>query len=142
VWGEPVLNRAVPSAVPPNVSLEGSYGHLAELRLSDADAWLYTAAWDGVPSQLLEVGMTGIPLVGSVVGGTGEVLAAEDGWPVTDVDDPDAYVAALRAVLADPGRAREKAVALRARLLHERTETAYADHLAGLLLAPREEARR
>ncbi len=138
VWGEPVLNRAVPSEVPPNVSLEGSYGHLSDLRLADVDAWLYTAAWDGVPSQLLEVGMTGIPLVGSVVGGTGEVLAAEDGWPVTDVDDPDAYVAALRAVLADPARAREKAVGLRERLLRDRTEADYAEHLAGLLLDPRE----
>lgn len=138
VWGEPVLNRAVPSDVPPNLSLEGSYAHLGELQLSDADAWLYTSAWDGVPSQLLEVGMTGVPLVGSVVGGTGEVLAPEDGWPVTDVDDPDAYAAALRDVLADPGRAREKAVALRERLLRERTEAAYAEHLARLLLAPRE----
>jgi glycosyltransferase involved in cell wall biosynthesis len=142
VWGEPVLNRAVPQQVPPNVSLEGSYGHLTELRLSDADAWLYTAAWDGVPSQLLEVGMTGIPLVGSVVGGTAEVLSPEDSWPVVDIDDPDGYVAALDAVLADPVHAREKATRLRERLLRERTESAYAEHLAALLLTQREGAGR
>ena len=120
--------------MPPNVTLEGRYGHLSELRLSDADAWLYTAAWDGVPSQLLEVGMTGIPLVGSLVGGTGEVLGPDDGWPVTDLDDPGAYVAALRDVLADPAASRAKGVALRERLLSTRTEEAYAAHLVGLLL--------
>jgi glycosyltransferase involved in cell wall biosynthesis len=134
VWGEAVLTRSVSRAMPSNVTLEGRYGHLSELRLSDADAWLYTAAWDGVPSQLLEVGMTGIPLVGSLVGGTGEVLGPDDGWPVIDLDDPGAYVAALRDVLADPAASRAKGVALRERLLRTRTEEAYAEHLVRLLL--------
>jgi len=133
VWGEAVLNRSIARDVPGNVSLEGRYGHLSELRLSDADAWLYTAAWDGVPSQLLEVAMTGIPLVGSLVGGTGDVLRAEDGWPVSDLDNPDAYVASLRDVLADPAASRAKAAALRQRLLRDRTEAAYAEQLIRLL---------
>jgi glycosyltransferase involved in cell wall biosynthesis len=143
VWGEAVLHRPVSRKVPANVTLEGRYGHLSELRLSDADAWLYTAAWDGVPSQLLEVGMTGIPLVASLVGGTGEVLAPDDGWPVADVDDPAAYVSALRDVLADPTAARTKGRALRERLVRDRTETAYAELLVSLLLngAARREER-
>jgi glycosyltransferase involved in cell wall biosynthesis len=143
VWGEAVLHRPVSRKMPANVTLEGRYGHLSELRLSDADAWLYTAAWDGVPSQLLEVGMTGIPLVASLVGGTGEVLAPDDGWPVADVDDPAAYVSALRDVLADPTAARRKGRALRERLVRDRTETAYAELLVSLLLngAARREER-
>ena len=50
--------------LPRNVTVEGRYGHISEIPLAEADVWLYTSGWDGVPSQLLEVAMTGIPIVG------------------------------------------------------------------------------
>jgi glycosyltransferase involved in cell wall biosynthesis len=139
MWGESVLTRAHLAEVPDNVRLEGAYGHISELQLTDADVWLYTSAWDGVPSQLLEVGMTGVPIVGSLVGGTGEVLSPEDSWPVAEVEDPDAYVTAIREVLADPAGARRRSLALRDRLLRERTEKSFAEHVAQLLLDGRRE---
>jgi glycosyltransferase involved in cell wall biosynthesis len=138
MWGESVLTRAHVGEAPPNVRLEGAYAHISELELDDADVWLYTSAWDGVPSQLLEVAMTGVPIVGSLVGGTGEVLDPEGSWPVAEVEDPQAYVDAIREVLADPVRARRRAVALRERMLQERTEDAFAEHVAELLLSPQE----
>ena len=134
MWGEAVLTPGHVREVPDNVRLEPPYGHLSHLRLSEADAWLYTSAWDGVPSQLLEVAMTGVPIVGSLVGGTGEVLDDEGSWPVRDAGDPDAYVKALRDVLSDPAGARHRSATLRERLLRERTEAAYAEQVAGLLL--------
>lgn len=134
MWGESVLTRDHVGEAPANVRLEGAYVHITDLELSDADAWLYTSAWDGVPSQLLEVGMTGIPIVGSLVGGTGEVLGAEDSWPVADPENPDAYVRALRDVLADQASARRRSRALRDRLLGQRTESAYAEQVCDLLL--------
>ncbi|QZY28154.1 glycosyltransferase family 4 protein [Nocardioides coralli] len=134
VWGETVMPGGRRGAAPANVALEGRYGHISEVALDDADAWLYTSAWDGVPSQLLEVGMTGVPLVGSLVGGTGEVLSPEDAWPVTEPEDPAAYVAALREVLTDPVGARRRSHALRERLLRERSATDFAAHVAQVLL--------
>lgn len=134
MWGESVMNRGHVGDVPENVRLEGTYPHITDLDLSDADVWLYTSGWDGVPSQLLEVGMTGIPIVGSLVGGTGEILGDDDSWPVPDVDNAESYVRAIRDVLGDQKRARRRAHALRERLLRERTETAYADHVADVLL--------
>lgn len=134
LWGEPVLNRAGAGTPPPNVVLHGAYGHLREIDLGGADAWLYTSGWDGVPGQLLEVAMTGVPLVASLVGGTGEVVGGGEAWPVEDVDDPDAYVAALREVLDDPGKARERARRLRERLVAERTPERYAEQVARALL--------
>ncbi|HEX2175759.1 MAG TPA: glycosyltransferase family 4 protein [Nocardioidaceae bacterium] len=141
MWGESVLTRGHVGEAPDNVSLEGAYAHICDLELSQADVWLYTSAWDGVPSQLLEVGMTGIPIVGSLVGGTGEVLGEDDAWPVADLENPEAYERAIRDVLADQTRARRRSQALRDRLLRERTEAAYSEHVAGLLLrsAEREE---
>lgn len=134
MWGESVLTPGHVGQAPDNVRLEGAYAHLSDLELSEADVWLYTSAWDGVPSQLLEVGMTGIPIVGSLVGGTGEVLDEDDSWPVADAENPEAYVRAVRDVLADPARARRRSQAMRERLLRERTEEQYADHVVGLLL--------
>ena len=134
MWGEPVLTAGQMRSIPDNVRLEGRYDVFTDLPLAEADVWLYTSAWDGVPSQLLEVAMTGIPVVGSLVGGTGEVLDAAGSWPVAEFENPDAYVSAIREVLADRATARIRAAGLRERLLSERTEAAYADRVAELLL--------
>jgi glycosyltransferase involved in cell wall biosynthesis len=134
MWGEKVLGAPLLEEPPGNVELHGAYEHITELDFGDADAWLYTSAWDGVPSQLLEVAMTGVPLVATQIGGTGEVLSTEDAWPVPDHENPDAYVTALREVLADPAEARRRAAGLRERMLRERTEAAYDEQVATVLL--------
>jgi glycosyltransferase involved in cell wall biosynthesis len=139
MWGESVLTPTHLHQVPENVQLNDAYGHISELDLSEADLWLYTSGWDGVPSQLLEVGMTGLPIVGSLVGGTGEVLGDDDSWPVKDPDDPDAYVRAIRDVLADQKAARQRSLALRDRLLGERGRPEFADHAASVLLGKRQQ---
>jgi glycosyltransferase involved in cell wall biosynthesis len=133
MWGEPVLGGRA-RKLPPNVLPQGLYAHFSELPLDEADAWLYTSAWDGVPSLLLEVAMTGVPLVGSRVGGTGEVLGDDDAWPIGETAGADAYVAALRAVLADPDDARRRARNLRERMLRDRSAAAFAEHATDLLL--------
>jgi glycosyltransferase involved in cell wall biosynthesis len=140
MWGEAVLTAGHLGEVPDNVRLEGRYDHFTDIDLAAADAWLYTSAWDGVPSQLLEVAMTGVPVVASLVGGVGEILHRSDSWPVEQWEDPDAYVAALREVLADPAAARKRSSALRDRLLQERTEEDYARQVGSVLLhdVPRE----
>jgi glycosyltransferase involved in cell wall biosynthesis len=130
-WGEAVLFKGPPvERVPENVRLEGRYDHIATLDLSEVDAWLYTSAWDGVPSLLLEVAMTEVPMVGSLVGGVGEVLSTEDSWPVADWENPEAYEKALREILSDPFEARRRSRALRERLERERTQNAYGEHAA------------
>jgi glycosyltransferase involved in cell wall biosynthesis len=135
MWGEPVMSGHG-RPIPPNVTMEGRYGHISDIPLHEADAWLYTSAWDGVPSQLLEVCVTGIPTVGTLVGGTGEILTPEESWPVEANERADAYVRALRSVLADPLEARRRAGALRKRLLAERTEEDFRENVTRLLLVP------
>jgi glycosyltransferase involved in cell wall biosynthesis len=139
VWGDRADGRA-PGGLPDNVTLEGRYDHITDVPLHEADAWLYTSGWDGVPSQLLEVAVTGIPIVGTLVGGTGEVLREGEAWPVVADTGPAPYVLAIREVLADPAAARTRAHALRERMLAERTEDAFADHVTRLLLPAGKEA--
>ena len=64
----------------------------------------------------------------------GEVLDEADAWPVAEIDDAEEYVKAIREVLADTAAARQRALALRERLLHERSEAAFAEQVTGLLL--------
>jgi glycosyltransferase involved in cell wall biosynthesis len=135
IWGESVMDSRY-RQVPRNVILIGTYGHISEIPLAEADVWLYTSSWDGVPSQLLEVAMTGIPIVGTLVGGTREVLSEADAWPVDENAEAEAYVDAIRAVLADPAESRRRARALRDRMLGERTQQAFAGQAAELLLNP------
>lgn len=120
--------------LPENVRLLPHRTRLEEADFDQADAWLYTSSWDGVPSLLLEVAMTGVPIVASGVGGVMEILGECGGWPVEHWREPDAYVAALRAVFADPEGARARARDLRERLLSERPASAYGGLAASVLL--------
>lgn len=133
VWGESVLQTYAPQRVPSNVTLEGPYGDFKDLDLSQVDVWLYTSAWDGVPSQLLEVAMTGVPIVGSLVGGTGEVLG-EEAWAIADYQNAEAYVSAIREVLADPREARRRALLLRERVVRDRAADDYQKKVMAVLL--------
>jgi glycosyltransferase involved in cell wall biosynthesis len=134
-YGEAVFRGAPMGEVPDNVELAGRYEHISELDLSEVGAWLYTSAWDGVPTLLLEVAMTEVPIVGSLVGGVGEVLSPEDSWPVADWENAEAYENALREVLSDPVEARRRSHALRQRLERDRTQRAYGEQAARVLLS-------
>lgn len=132
LWGEPVMGGGAPLPDQPNnLTLNGRYDQFTDLPLDKAHAWLYTSGWDGVPTMLLEVAMTGIPLIGTAVGGTPEILRDGMATALPDAAPPAEYVAALRATLADP-EARTKATALRDTLIAERTP---ATHLAILRAA-------
>jgi glycosyltransferase involved in cell wall biosynthesis len=134
MWGNVVMGQG--STLPPkpdNVVLEGMYKSFGELPMDQADLWLYTSAWDGIPQTLLEVGMTGVPLVGSAVGGTPEVLRDGLGHAVAEGQGAEAYVAAIRAVLDNPKVARAKALKLRKMLETEHTTTAYRETINAVI---------
>jgi glycosyltransferase involved in cell wall biosynthesis len=136
MWGETVLGSER-GLLPQNVKPMGRYGHFSELPLAEADLWLYTSAWDGVPSLLLEVAMTGVPIVGTRVGGTEEVLVDDGAWPLELEEGPEAYVRAIQEVLADPDAARKRAHGLRERMLRERTPEAFESYAVEVLLGER-----
>lgn len=133
MWGERVMGGAPLPDTPGNVTLHGTYARFADLPLSGCDLWLYTSGWDGVPMMLLEVAMTGIPIVGSDVGGTAEVLDADNRLPPDAT--PDDWARRIRAVLSDPDMARKQALTLRNRLLEQRSEAAHEAALRALIEA-------
>lgn len=134
LWGEPILdNEFAKLKQPENVVVQGVYRDLAELPLNECDLWLYTSEWDGVPNILIEIAAAGVPLVGSLVGGTGEILEEGFSRPIANVETVDAYVDAIRETLRDAHQARDRAILLRERVLSRRTPTAYRIGLQSLL---------
>jgi glycosyltransferase involved in cell wall biosynthesis len=104
-WGKAVLD-APPnlSALPANVRMQGAFASFDDLPLGEAEGFLYTSAWDGLPTILIELGALGVPIVASAVGGVPELIDEACGWPVPGDAGREAYVAALRDLLALPRR--------------------------------------
>ncbi len=126
-WGKPVLDQSVDMTdLPDNLTVHPPYRSLFELPLSDCDGWLYTSAWDGLPTVLIECAQLGLPVVASLVGGVGELITQESGWPVAEVEDVDAYVEAIRAMLADPQEKLRRARNLQAAARERHTAAMYA----------------
>lgn len=134
LWGEPVLNaNAAHGPKPENVFHEGVYDNIMALPLEKCDVWLYTSEWDGVPNILVEIASIGIPIVGSLTGGTGEILREDLSWPVANIEKIDDYKKGVLAVLSDPNRARARAKKLRVYILARRSIDVYRRSLETIL---------
>lgn len=134
LWGEPVTeSNACSFDESDNIRLEGVYSDISELPLEQCDLWLYTSEWDGVPNILIEISALGIPLVGSLTGGTGEILRDGYAYAVADIENVNAYVTAIRSILDNPAVARERALELRSLVVSRRTPENYRQALLTLL---------
>jgi glycosyltransferase involved in cell wall biosynthesis len=129
LWGAQVMGQSLPDW-PENVSVEGVYAHLTDLPLDQADLWLYTSGWDGVPMMLLEAAMTGIPILGSAVGGTVEVLPEE--WRMDPQAGAEDWANAIRQSLKTPIQRRKQALNLRESLITQRSPAQFAAQLFNL----------
>ncbi|SMD09055.1 glycosyltransferase family 4 protein [Novosphingobium sp. B1] len=102
-WGDAVLDTPPDqSSSPRNLILRPGFKSYEELPLQDADLWLFTSAWEGMPTILIEIAVRGMSVVASAVGGVPELIDESTGYPVTDAESVDAYVSAIRTALADP----------------------------------------
>ena len=78
----------------------------------------------GLPTILIELAVAGTPIVASAVGGVPELVDGDTGWPVTEVDDPQAYVQALRAMIDAPTERMLRAERLRERAWARHSQSA------------------
>jgi glycosyltransferase involved in cell wall biosynthesis len=125
-WGGAVLGKSNDWELPANIQLHGFFTGYEQLGLEDADAWLFTSDWEGMPTLIIELAIRGTPLVASAVGGVPELITPATGYPVASFSGPDAYVAALRDALANPQERIARARALQALALSRHTRDSYS----------------
>ncbi len=118
---------------PGNIRMAGVYERFSELPLESFDFFLYTSEWDGLPTVLIHAGACGLPVVAADVGGIGDLVDEDTGWPVFRPLDPDAYVARIREMISSPDEARKRARALRERTLAMCNDRKFMDDVGRFL---------
>ena len=130
-WGKAVLDAPPDlSSLPRNLKINEPFASYEELPFETAEGWLYTSAWDGLPTILIELSAIGVPIVASAVGGVPELIDAETGWPVPAEAGAQNYVRALREMIDNPELRIARAKALQARVRKNHTMSAYKARLA------------
>jgi glycosyltransferase involved in cell wall biosynthesis len=133
-FGASVLDDAkVSSQLPSNLTLHNGFEDFSSLPLDECDFLLYTSQWDGVPTILIDAACCGMPVVGSKIWGTADLLSDETAFPVEDVTNPDAYIDQIRALMADPASAVAKARQLRALAATHHAPARYLKELGAAL---------
>ncbi|MDR2925309.1 MAG: methyltransferase domain-containing protein, partial [Azoarcus sp.] len=106
LFGQAVLDQGGELPDLPNLSYEGPFSSPLEwLERFDFDAFLFTSRWEGLPNVLLEVGALGIPIIAPTVGGVGELISEDTGYPLTEQPTVDDYEQALKAIVENPAEA-------------------------------------
>lgn len=110
VYGSRVMTQD--SALPhfSNVQYKGAFSTPEELADGTIyDAFIFTSRWEGLPNILLEVGALGIPVVAPTVGGVGELIADNTGYPLPEQPVIADYLDALKKIQSNPLDASSKA---------------------------------
>jgi glycosyltransferase involved in cell wall biosynthesis len=133
----PLTRQAAGLGVADRVCLPG---HLPEARalLDAADVFVLPSRHEGMPLAALEAMEAGLPVVGTRVIGTAEVVVDGETGALVPAGDPAALGAALTALLGDPDLRRDQGEAGRRRYLERFTRR----RMAGCTWTVYEEALR
>lgn len=102
-WGDAVLDNPPDlETAPANLVLKPGFKTYEELPMDKADLWLFTSAWEGMPTILIEIAVRGMAVIASNVGGVPELIGPETGYPIEDIENVDAYVRTIRQALENP----------------------------------------
>lgn len=113
VYGEPTLtyekNAIEGLKKLENVKLMGPFSGAESLNFSVYSAFLYTSSYDGMPNIIIAAAFSSIPIIASIVGGIGELITEETGYPVKNIENIEEYVKAIRQALDNPLDAENRA---------------------------------
>ena len=135
VWGKAVLmDRSIDiDQAPKNIKNMGVYNSIDDVPIASCDCFLYTSGWDGLPTVLIEVGSRAIPIVASDVGGVGDLINTDTGYPIADYANPDEYCLAINTILSHYPEALEKARQCRKHTLKLCDENKYINTIDSLI---------
>jgi glycosyltransferase involved in cell wall biosynthesis len=132
-WGDALLDSPPDfRKSPKNLQLNSGFKDYAELPFEDADLWLFTSAWEGMPTILIEIAVRGMAVVASQVGGVRELANDETSFAVNDIDNVDAYVKALQFAIDNPDERVVRAEKLQQLATDRYTKPSYVSQIKGV----------
>lgn len=93
-----LMNFTDDDQLPENLIQKGEFNEFFDLPLHNKAGFLYTSAWDGIPTIIIDSLSAGLPVIAPNVGGISELINDETGWLIDDYKDVDAYVKAIEEV--------------------------------------------
>jgi len=133
-WGSALLDEPPDlQAMLPNLVLHPPFRSYDEMPLRDADLWLFTSAWEGMPTILIEIAIRGMAVVATAVGGVPELLDSSTGWPVGKHAGPQDYVQVIHEALASPGERITRAGRLQERAAARHSARAYNQQVFSII---------
>jgi glycosyltransferase involved in cell wall biosynthesis len=126
--------EAALAVVAPRVRYLGALGSAAMVELLAAgDLFVWPAINEAFGMAPLEAQAAGLPVLAGRTGGVPDIVADGVTGLLTPIGDADAFAAALRALIDDPGRRRAMGEAARQKVAAEHDIAAAASWLNGLL---------
>ncbi|OAI43289.1 hypothetical protein AYO41_02090 [Verrucomicrobia bacterium SCGC AG-212-E04] len=133
-WGSPLLDDGPDLTLSPgNLILHEPFRSYNELPFEDSSVWLFTSAWEGMPTILIEVAIRGMAVVASMVGGVPELIDETTGFPVEALSDVEPYVQSIQWALDNPRERVDRAKRLQHRALSRHTRGAYFEQVRSVL---------
>lgn len=90
-----------------NVNIKGTFKKWSDLVISDYRLFLFTSKFEGLPNVILEAAASGLPVVGSQVGGVKDFLTEKTGYPVDN--NLSSFIDAINAIYANPEESKSRA---------------------------------
>lgn len=133
VFGHQVLGNDAALPQLPNLHVKGPFRSPQEWTAHQSyDAFVFTSHWEGLPNVVVEAGALGIPVIAPTVGGVGELVSDDTGYPLPERPSVADYETALRAVQNHPDAARQRGRRLRQKVQTQHSWAGFVDAVGAL----------
>ena len=108
-----------------NVHMLGAFDGVESLPFNLFPVFLYTSQWDGTPTMEIAAAIDSIPIVASRVGGVGDIVNEDRGYPISDIENIEFYALKINEALSNRLYAEKKAAAAREYVMNEHSEAKF-----------------
>lgn len=84
-----------------NIEFKGSFNTYADIDINEFDLYLYTSLWDGIPTILIDLISSGIPVISTNAGGINEFGLHSNLTYLSKFVDPEDAVIKILKVMSD-----------------------------------------
>lgn len=109
MYGHSVVDNIIDIPKLSNLYYRGGFNTPEDLFLrNEYCCFIFTSKWEGMPNILIETGCWGVPIVAPLVGGVGELVNQDTGYPLPEKPTVHDYMNALESIIEKPEEASRR----------------------------------